>query len=119
MTNPTPDAGATWSGVRELHPAVLASRLHDGEPLVVIDVREEWEWDLVHVTGAQHIPLGTIPRVAATLDPAAETVLVCHHGARSLSAARFLASQGFTRLWNLSGGIERYALEGDTTLARY
>lgn len=108
-----------WQGVRELEPAALASRIAAGDPLVVIDVREPWEWNTVRLAGAQHIPLNTFARASAALDPAQEIVLYCHHGMRSLAAANYLAAQGFTRLWNLAGGIDRFAIEGDPALPRY
>jgi rhodanese-related sulfurtransferase len=38
---------------------------------------------------------------------------------RSLAAANYLAAQGFTRLWNLAGGIDRFAIEGDPSIPRY
>lgn len=113
------DGAREWEGVRELQPAELAARLAAGASLAVIDVRESWEWNIGHLDGARHIPLGTFAQAAATLDRTQETVVYCHHGVRSLAAASFLAEQGFTRLWNLSGGIDRYAIEADPSMPRY
>lgn len=112
-----PEAG--WDGVRELHPAVLASRLTSGAALTVIDVREPWEWETARLAVARHIPLGEFARAAASLERGDEIVIYCHHGVRSRAAANYLAEQGFTRLWNLSGGIDRYALEVDPAIPRY
>lgn len=112
-----PSAG--WDGVRDLPPVVLASRRAGGDPLLLIDVREPWEWELVRLDGAVHVPLATFAQAAATLDRSAEIVLYCHHGMRSLAAGNYLSQLGFRRLWNLSGGIERYALEVDPALPRY
>jgi len=112
-------AAAGWQGVRELEPASLAARLAAGDPLVVIDVREPWEWNTARLAMARHIPLNTFARAAAELEPSDEIVLYCHHGMRSLAAANYLAAHGFTRLWNLSGGIDRFAIEGDPTIPRY
>jgi rhodanese-related sulfurtransferase len=53
------------------------------------------------------------------LDPDRPTVCICHHGVRSMSAARFLADQGFDELYNLAGGIDRYSLDVDPRLPRY
>ncbi len=121
---PLPDSGADapsdgWDGVRELHPAVLASRLAAGDDLQLIDVREEWEWELVRLEGAALLPLAGFARAASELDRSRELVLYCHHGVRSRTAANYLSGLGFRRLWNLSGGIERYAIEADPTLPRY
>lgn len=119
-TQPAADmAPPEWEGVRELHPAVLASRRAAGDDLAIVDVREPWEWTRVHLAGARHIPLGDFTTAVASLDPKAEVVLVCHHGMRSLAAARYLVQCGFTRVWNLSGGIDRYAVDVDPSLPRY
>lgn len=112
-----PQAG--WDGVRELHPAVLASRLTSGAAITVIDVREPWEWETARLAIARHIPLGEFARAAASLERGDEIVIYCHHGVRSRAAANHLAEQGFTRLWNLSGGIDRYSLEVDPAIPRY
>lgn len=117
--HPSGAAPPAWEGVRELHPAVLASRLASGDALTVVDVRETWEWSRVHLEGAQHIPLGDFTTATSSLDPRGEVVLVCHHGMRSLAAARYLVQCGFERVWNLSGGIDRYAAEVDPSLPRY
>lgn len=113
------DAVPGWDGVRELHPLVLASRRASGDALLVIDVREPWEWELVRLDGSTHLPLSSFAREATGLDPSREIVLYCHHGVRSRSAANYLSRLGFRRLWNLSGGIERYAQEADPSLPRY
>jgi sulfur-carrier protein adenylyltransferase/sulfurtransferase len=105
--------------VRELHPAELASRLAAGDALIVIDVRETWEWEIGHLEQARHIPLGEFIERTGSLDNGAEIVVYCHHGIRSLAAANSLADRGFTKLWNLAGGIDRYALEADPTVPRY
>lgn len=112
-----PETG--WDGVRELHPAVLASRLTSGAAITVIDVREPWEWETARLAVARHIPLGQFARAATSLERSDEIVIYCHHGVRSRAAANYLAEQGFTRLWNLSGGIDRYSLEVDPTIPRY
>lgn len=105
--------------VRELEPAELASRLARGEEVDVIDVREGWEWKLARIAGARHIPLSQFAREVDSLDPDRELVLYCHHGARSLAAAHFLEQRGFARVWNLAGGIDRYACECAPDLPRY
>jgi rhodanese-related sulfurtransferase len=46
-------------------------------------------------------------------------VVHCHHGGRSLRVARWLREQGFRRAQSMSGGIEQWAVEIDSTLARY
>jgi len=44
---------------------------------------------------------------------------LCHHGARSMRVAAFLAGNGFTQVANIAGGIDAWSIELDPALARY
>jgi rhodanese-related sulfurtransferase len=107
------------STVEQLSAPELADRLKAGAPPVLVDVREPWEIELAPFPGALAIPLGEFTRRFVELDPDHETVLVCHHGYRSMQAAMFLAHQGFERLVNLRGGIEAWSALVDPTVPRY
>ena len=89
------------------------------EKPVVLDVREDWELAICRIEGSVAIPMNSIPGRFGELDPAAAVVCVCHHGVRSMHVASFLAGKGFTRTYNLSGGIEDWARQVDRTMARY
>ena len=97
----------------------LAERLKRQPGLVLIDVREPWEYELARIEGTRLIPLGELTRRWEELDPEAETVLICHHGYRSMQAAMFLASRDFERLVNLRGGIEAWSVQVDPSVPRY
>ncbi|MBC5772868.1 rhodanese-like domain-containing protein [Pontibacter sp. KCTC 32443] len=88
----------------------LKERLNKGETPVIIDVREDWEFQESNISGAQNIPLGTLPqRVEDLEDLKEEEVIVhCKSGARSASAKAFLQQQGFKNVRNLLGGIQGY-----------
>lgn len=103
-------------GVARLSPADVASRRG---PVQLVDVREPWEWAICRLDGAVLIPLGDLPDQARRLDPAVETILYCHQGVRSLTAARMLLDAGFRRLGHLEGGIDRWSIEQDPSLPRY
>ena len=66
------------------------------EGWVVLDVREPWEWASGHIEGALHIPLGDLPQRVDELDPQAQTLVVCHVGARSASATAWLRQRATT-----------------------
>lgn len=89
--------------------AELQTRLEKGDVPVIVDVRQPEEWAAGHIPGAVHIPLGEMPRRIGELNPDAETVLVCRSGNRSGRAAAFLAQQGFTRVYNMQGGMLRWS----------
>lgn len=86
---------------------------------VVVDVREPWEFERCRIEGSRSIPLRDLPAHAADLSPDDELVMVCHHGGRSAQAAMWLARNGFTRVHNLEGGVDAWALTVDPAMPRY
>jgi rhodanese-related sulfurtransferase len=105
-------------GLELLDPAAAAALR--GDPLAVtLDVREPWECALAALSGSIFMPLGALPQRWTELDTAAPTLVVCHHGVRSLHACLFLRQRGFSRVSNLDGGIDRWAREIDPSMARY
>ena len=103
----------------EIAPPALAMRLARRDPIILIDVREEWEHAVAHLEGAVLIPMQTIPARHASLSREAEIVLYCHHGTRSAMVADFLRAAGFPRVLNLAGGIDRWSAEVDPSVPRY
>ncbi|HET6680247.1 MAG TPA: molybdopterin-synthase adenylyltransferase MoeB [Gemmatimonadaceae bacterium] len=97
----------------------LAERLARGERMTVVDVREEWEWQIGHLPEARHIPLNTVLASPGSVVDDGMIVLYCHHGGRSLAAAHALVEHGVERVWNLDGGIDRWSLEVDPSIPRY
>ena len=89
------------------------------EKPVLLDVREPWEFETCHIDGALTMPMNTIPGKLSELDAEQPIVCICHHGARSMQVANFLAEAGLTRVYNLSGGIAAWAEEVDPAMARY
>ncbi|MET0311593.1 MAG: rhodanese-like domain-containing protein [Burkholderiaceae bacterium] len=93
-----------------------------GAPLV-LDVREPWELQTAAVNPQGFellaIPMGEIPSRLAELDPTRPVACLCHHGARSLRVAGFLAQNGFTEVANVAGGIDAWSAELDTAVPRY
>jgi rhodanese-related sulfurtransferase len=86
---------------------------------VLLDVREPWEVAVCHIPGSIHVPMNAIPARAGELDIRAETVLICHHGARSYQVGLYLEQRGFTRLHNLFGGVDGWARSVDPAMATY
>jgi adenylyltransferase/sulfurtransferase len=107
------------AGFVEIAPRELTARLSRGEDVQLIDVREQFEWDIVRIPGARLVPLATLPEVAETLDRDLEVIVYCKGGTRSRAAASHLADLGFRRVANLTGGVLRWQAEVDPTLPRY
>jgi adenylyltransferase/sulfurtransferase len=100
-------------------PAEFAERVARGERVRLIDVREPEEFELARVEGAELLPLSRFQEWAGTLDAEEEIVVMCHHGIRSAQVCAYLAGQGFTKMVNLAGGIERWSWEVDRSVPRY
>jgi rhodanese-related sulfurtransferase len=86
---------------------------------VLLDVREPWELDICQLSGAKSMPMRSVPARHPELKRDAETVVVCHHGARSHQVAMFLEYQGFTRIHNLYGGLAAWARDVDSAMPTY
>ena len=104
---------------KTITPGQLEERRGRGDAPLVVDVREPEEFELARVEGAELLPLSRFQEWAGALDPARETVVMCHHGIRSAQVCAVLARQGFARLHNLSGGIDRWSAEVDRRVPRY
>ena len=108
-------------GVAQITPAQLQQRLAAGDNLVILDVREPHEWEIVNLQhlGAFLIPKGQVVERLGELDTAAEMVVHCRSGARSADVIRELQQHGFKKLWNLDGGVLRWARDVDPRLPMY
>jgi sulfur-carrier protein adenylyltransferase/sulfurtransferase len=106
-------------GVQEITPRRLAERLGRGDAIQLIDVREPYEWRIARIEGARLIPLGRLGAAVTELSRDHELVVYCHHGFRSRTASEFLVAQGFERVSNLSGGIDRWSADVDPSIATY
>jgi rhodanese-related sulfurtransferase len=103
----------------ELTPTELKQRLDGGERLLLVDVREPWEYNLCRIESAKLIPIGAIPANLQSLDIDDDVICYCHHGMRSLDVAVWLRNQGVAGARSLAGGIERWSVEIDPQVPRY
>ena len=99
----------------------LAARLADPaqEQPLLLDVRENWEFDTCHIAGSTQIPMHLIPIRVGELDDDREIVCICHHGARSMQVAAFLERNGFDKVTNLTGGVHAWAVQVDPSMPKY
>ncbi|HYE76810.1 MAG TPA: rhodanese-like domain-containing protein [bacterium] len=87
----------------------------------LIDCREEDEWQICRIPGAELAPLTRFGEEARTrfTDPAQHLIIYCHHGMRSLRAASWLRDQGFPNTQSMAGGIDRWTDLIDPAMPRY
>ena len=83
-----------------------------GEPAALIDVREQWEYAEVRAPEATLIPMSQFMQRFGEVARDREALIICHTGQRSLRVARFLAQQGYTRVANVTGGMEAWEAAG-------
>ena len=99
--------------VPEVQVPDLASRRSSGDSPLVIDVREQHEWDEGHIPGAIHIPRSFLEsRIAGVATPDQEVILSCASGHRSLLAGTTLREMGYSNVESLAGGFQRWKQSG-------
>jgi phage shock protein E len=89
-----------------------AGKLREHPDVLILDVREPYEWEEVHIPGATLIPMGEIPARIQEI-PTDKTVIVqCRSGNRSSQVTEYLRQQGMTNVHNLSGGMNEWQAAG-------
>jgi rhodanese-related sulfurtransferase len=99
----------------------LSAWLSDDERTAphLLDVREPWETQICRIEGSELVPMRLMPERMQGLDPAKPIVCICHHGGRSMHVAMFLARQGFSDVYNLTGGVDAWARQVDAAMPTY
>lgn len=106
--------------IQEITVEELNERINNGEELILIDVREPYEYNVSNLGGTL-IPLGQLPQrldeVESYKDQ--EVIIYCRSGGRSARACQILATNGFSNIKNLKGGITRWAHSIDRNMRVY
>ncbi|HEY0265078.1 MAG TPA: rhodanese-like domain-containing protein [Granulicella sp.] len=109
----------------EIAPELLQQHLQqpadpDLPRLVLLDVREPWEYQTAHLADSVLMPMGEVrSRAYNELDPDDHIVVLCHHGARSLSVTMWLRNEGYERAQSLAGGIDAWSRTIDPSVPLY
>ena len=112
------EAVPVTTGIPEITPRELKTRLDRGDDLYILDVREPHEYQICNLRG-NLIPLGQLPNRVNELDSSREIVAHCRSGKRSADAVEFLRKAGFQKVWNLKGGILAWSDEVDPSVPKY
>ncbi|QKT03659.1 rhodanese-like domain-containing protein [Ectothiorhodospiraceae bacterium 2226] len=101
-----PSLGGRLGGYQDLEPSD-AVKMINRENAVVVDVRDQGEWNTGHILGAKHVPLGELPQRLKKLEKFKDKPLIvnCRSGARSARACAQLRKAGFEKVYNLKGGV--------------
>jgi len=104
----------------EISPELVREMMEGVEDeVILLDVRDDWEWERAHLEGAIHIPLEQLLSRLAELDPSQEIIAYCHVGERSIDACLVLWEAGFRKVRSMIGGIEAWSELVDPTVPRY
>ena len=101
-------------------PEALDNRLSSGgSNLILLDLRESWEWDIAHIEGSQLITRENSESILSNLKKDGELILIDWKQDRSPSFVKWLVQQGFSYAKCLEGGIDAWSDKIDPSLARY
>jgi len=104
--------------VREIRAEELKKRLDGGEDLFLLDVRDEYEYEIANI-GGHLIPLPELAKRIGELDTHKEIVAVCKMGPRGAKAVELLQKRGFDNVSNLHGGIFAWSERVDRSIHKY
>lgn len=114
----TPEPEPEEITVPEMAAAELRTALTSARPPLVLDIREPYEWNQVHLAGALHIPMNSVPDSLDKLPLDRPIAVLCAHGNRSYGVTHYLREQGFDAR-NVTGGIAQwYAAGGDVVVSK-
>jgi rhodanese-related sulfurtransferase len=106
----------------EMSPQQVRESITAGEKFCIIDVREPWEFQTAAIAGSNLVPMGEVPTRIQELEAQADTsplLVICHHGVRSLNVVHWLRQQGLENCTSLTGGIDQWSRDVDTSVPRY
>ncbi|MHB8172193.1 MAG: rhodanese-like domain-containing protein [Thermincolia bacterium] len=92
-------------GYKNINVEEAKTMIAETKDLVILDVREQYEFDAGNLPGSILIPSGLLEQNINQLDKEKTILVVCATGARSATAAAFLAEKGFAKVYNLSPGL--------------
>jgi len=104
--------------ISEIQVEELKRRLDAGEYLFLLDVRDEYEFEISNIGGLL-IPLPELPKHLHELDASREIIALCKMGSRSAKAVQILRQAGFENVRNLTGGIRAWSDRVDPTVPKY
>lgn len=105
----------------ELDVAAVNAMQQQQEVFLLLDVREQNEYDIARIDGSVLLPMSELRLRLEELEPHKDSRIVvhCHHGGRSMQVTRALRERGYAQVQNMEGGIDAWSLQIDSNVARY
>lgn len=100
---------------------VSAQHVIGRQSCLLLDCREQSEYDIARIDGATLLPMSEFQERIAELEPHRDrhVIVYCHHGVRSLHVAHWLRQQGFSKVQSMTGGIDAWSQVIDPAVPRY
>ena len=105
--------------IKEIHPTDLKNKIDNKDDFLLIDVREHSELEISKIQESIHIPMAEIPNKIDQINSNKLVVVMCKSGGRSANVCEYLMQNGFKDIYNLNGGIIKWALEIDSDMLIY
>jgi adenylyltransferase/sulfurtransferase len=115
----TEESDDSAESIPEISVSELKRRMDAGEPLTLIDVREDYEYEIARIDGARLFPLRQLRDRMDEIPREGDVVIHCHSGIRSAHAVQLLQKAGYRKASNLVGGIDAWSREIDPAVPRY
>jgi phage shock protein E len=116
-TAPAPAPVATQVDITQLGPNVdvaTVKALQGRDDVVILDVREQSEYDAGHIAGVKLIPKDTVANRLSEIPKDKPVIVTCHSGNRSGQVTDYLRQQGYTNVHNMTGGLNAWQQAGYT-----
>jgi adenylyltransferase/sulfurtransferase len=105
--------------MKEISVQELAQLREQGKPHLLVDVREPDEYQVARIEGSRLIPLALVAPRSGELPRDIPIYLHCKLGGRSAKAVAQLEAQGFSNVFNVTGGIQAWSHHIDATVPLY
>ena len=115
---PSEEEKALKNGIPQMSVQELKQRLDAGDDLLVLDVREPYEYQIANIGGTL-VPMNEVPRRLEEIRRDREIVVQCRSGSRSQRVAEFLKQNGYEKVANLAGGILAWSDQIDPSIRKY
>ena len=106
------------NGIPQMSVQELKRRMDSGDDLLVLDVREPYEYQIANIGGTL-VPMNDVPRRLDEISRDREIIVQCRSGARSQRVAEFLKQNGYEKVANLAGGILAWSDQIDPSIRKY
>ncbi len=105
----------------EIDVATVSSMRSGGNEFLLLDVREQHEYEVAKIDGSHLIPMSELGARIAELEPYRDGLIIvhCHLGVRSLHVTEALRGHGFEQVQSMAGGIDQWSQLVDADVPRY